>query len=122
MFAFSSLDSTVYIYLSFPGNAERTAPHRLHYTPPCGKMQLAFLGQFAETPRDTIFTTEYSIRTGMESVYTLLDVDRGVPEVWGSQYDVRELLRACYYAIDKKPLTDVTLTLAEKELLKLVHS
>ena len=32
----------------------------------------AFLGQFAETPRDTIFTTEYSMRTGMEAVYTLL--------------------------------------------------
>ena len=30
------------------------------------------------------------MRTGMESVYTLLDIDRGVPEVWGSKYDVRE--------------------------------
>lgn len=73
---------------------------------------------FAETPRDTIFTIEYSMRTGMESVYTLLQVDRGVPEVWGSQYDVRELLRACYYAIDKKPLGDLDLSFAEKELLK----
>ncbi len=35
-------------------------------------MNFAFLGQFAETPRDTIFTTEYSMRTGMEAVYTLL--------------------------------------------------
>lgn len=70
-------------------------------------------------PRDTIFTTEYSIRTGMEAVYTLLDVDRGVPEVWGSKYDVRELLRACYYAIDKKPITDMKLTFMEKEALKL---
>ena len=51
-------------------------------------MNFAFLGQFAETARDTIFTTEYSIRTGMEAVYTLLDIDRGVPEVWGSVYDV----------------------------------
>ena len=25
------------------------------------------------------------MRTGMESVYTLLDIDRGVPEVWGQQ-------------------------------------
>ena len=39
------------------------------------------------TARDTIFTTEYSMRTGMEAVYTLLNVDRGVPEVWGSTYD-----------------------------------
>lgn len=87
---------------------------------PDGAVNFAFLGQFAETPRDTIFTIEYSIRTGMESVYTLLDVDRGVPEVWGSKYDVRELLRACYYAIDKKPITEVKLSLKEKELLKVV--
>lgn len=48
---------------------------------PEGAVNFAFIGQFAETPRDTIFTTEYSMRTGMESVYTLLNVDRGVPEV-----------------------------------------
>ncbi len=86
---------------------------------PKGAVNFAFIGQFAETPRDTIFTTEYSIRTGMEAVYTLLDVDRGVPEVWGSQYDVRELLRACYYAIDKKPITEAKLSLAEREAIKI---
>ena len=87
---------------------------------PDGAVNFAFLGQFAEIPRDTIFTIEYSMRTGMESVYTLLDVDRGVPEVWGSKYDVRELLRACYYAIDKKPITDVKLSLMEKEFVKIL--
>ena len=87
---------------------------------PQGAVNFAFLGQFAETPRDTIFTTEYSIRTGMEAVYTLLDVDRAVPEVWGSKYDVRELLRACYYALDKKPLTDAKLSFFEKEGLSIL--
>ena len=86
---------------------------------PDGAVNFAFIGQFAETPRDTIFTTEYSMRTGMESVYTLLDIDRAVPEVWGSKYDVRELLRACYYAIDKKPLSEAPLSFAEKEILKI---
>lgn len=87
---------------------------------PKGSINFAFIGQFAETPRDTIFTTEYSRRTGREAVYTLLNIDRGVPEVWGSKYDVRELLRACYYAIDKKPLCDIKLSFKEKELLKIV--
>ena len=87
---------------------------------PEGAVNFAFIGQFAETPRDTIFTTEYSMRTGMESVYTLLNVDRGVPEVWGSKYDVRELLRACYYAIDKKPLSEAELNFGERELMKIV--
>ena len=86
---------------------------------PEGAVNFAFIGQFAETPRDTIFTTEYSMRTGMESVYTLMNIDRGVPEVWGSKYDVRELLRACYYAIDKKPITEVKLSLPEREMLKI---
>lgn len=87
---------------------------------PDGAVNFAFIGQFAETPRDTIFTTEYSMRTGMESVYTLLDIDRGVPEVWGSAFDVRELLRAAYYGIDKKPITDIKLTMKEKIALKTV--
>lgn len=87
---------------------------------PEGAVNFAFIGQFAETPRDTIFTTEYSMRTGMESVYTLLNVDRGVPEVWGSQYDIRELLRAAYYAVDKKKLSELPLSFKEKMLLKTV--
>ena len=87
---------------------------------PNNAVNFAFIGQFAETPRDTIFTTEYSIRTGMEAVYTLMNVDRGVPEVWGSKYDVRELLRACYYAVDKKSVDDLPTTFKEEILLKVL--
>ncbi len=72
---------------------------------PDGSVNAAFLGQFAETPRDTIFTTEYSVRTAMEAVYGLCGVDRGVPEVWGSVYDVRELLDSTVKLMDgKSPL------------------
>ena len=88
---------------------------------PKESINFAFIGQFAETPRDTIFTTEYSIRTGMEAVYTLLNIDRAVPEVWGSKYDVRELLRACYYAVDKKSLDELPLTFPEKQAVKLLE-
>lgn len=61
---------------------------------PEGAVNFAFIGQFAETTRDCIFTTEYSVRTGMEAAYRLLGVDRGVPEVFGSTYDIRVLLEA----------------------------
>lgn len=81
---------------------------------PEGALNFAFLGQFAETKRDTIFTTEYSMRTGMEAVYTLLDIDRGVPEVWGSTYDVRDLLNAAVRLRDGSPLTEMKLGLKEK--------
>ncbi len=72
---------------------------------PDGAVNFAFIGQFAEEPRDTIFTTEYSMRTGMEAVYTLCDVDRGVPEVWNSEYDVRDMLNAAVKLRDGQPLT-----------------
>ena len=88
---------------------------------PKDAVNFAFIGQFAETPRDTIFTTEYSIRTGMEAVYTLLKVDRAVPEVWGSKYDVRELLKACFYAVDKKSVDELPLTFAEKQVIKILE-
>jgi oleate hydratase len=62
---------------------------------PAGAVNFAFIGQFAESQeRDCIFTTEYSVRTPMEAVYTLLDVERGVPEVFNSTYDIRMLLGA----------------------------
>ena len=81
---------------------------------PDGAVNFAFIGQFAETERDTIFTTEYSMRTGMEAVYTLLNVDRGVPEVWGSTYDVRDLLNATVKLRDGVPLTQMKLGIKEK--------
>ena len=85
---------------------------------PDGAVNFGFIGQFAETPRDTIFTTEYSMRTGMEAVYTLCDVDRGVPEVWGSVFDVRDLLMASVKLRDGKPITDMKLGLVERFALK----
>ena len=58
------------------------------------------------------------MRTGMEAVYTLLNVDRGVPEVWGSVYDVRDLLNATVKLRDGKKATDMELGLREKLAVK----
>lgn len=77
---------------------------------PKGSVNLAFIGNFAESPsNDTVFTTEYSIRTAMEFVYTLLEVERAVPEVYGSIYDIREPLKAIYYMGDKKTIDEANL-------------
>ena len=85
---------------------------------PDSAVNFAFLGQFAELPRDTIFTTEYSMRTGMEAVYTLLNVDRGVPEVWGSVFDIRALLDATVKLRDGKKATDMKMNLAQELVVK----
>ena len=85
---------------------------------PEGSRNFAFLGQFAETVRDTVFTTEYSVRTAMEAVYTLLDIDRGVPEVFGSCYDVRVLLDSTSKMMDGKKLSDLKLPFATEVVAK----
>lgn len=73
---------------------------------PEGSINFAFIGQFSESKeRDCIFTTEYSVRTPMEAVYTLLDIERAVPEVFNSTYDVRSLLAATSRLRDGKELT-----------------
>lgn len=69
---------------------------------PEGAVNFAFIGQFAETTRDCIFTTEYSVRTGMEAAYQLLGIDRGVPEVFNSTYDVRKLISGTVHLRDGK--------------------
>ena len=91
----------------------RTAGDRPKVVPD-GCVNFAFLGQFADTVRDTVFTTEYSVRTAMESVYTLLNIDRGVPEVFGSCYDIRVLLDSTSKMMDGKKLTDIKLPLKAK--------
>ncbi len=86
---------------------------------PEGVVNAAFIGNFAETPRDTVFTTEYSVRTAMEAVYTLMGVDRGVPEVFASAYDVRTLLNATSTMMDGKQLSDLKLNFAQRTVLKI---
>ncbi|MGM0414192.1 MAG: oleate hydratase [Bacillota bacterium] len=78
------------------------------YVIPDNAVNFAFLGQFAETlddpARDTVFTIEYSGRTAMEAVYVLTGVERGVPEVFPTRYDIRYLLNAVNALLDgEKP-------------------
>lgn len=94
-----------YVTAYFMPRAEGDRPNVV----PAGCVNAAFMGNFAETPRDTVFTTEYSVRTAMEAVYTLLDIDRGVPEVFGSVYDVRVLLDSTAKMMDGKTLNDIKL-------------
>ncbi len=83
------------------------------YVVPNNAVNFAFLGQFAETlddpGRDTVFTIEYSGRTAMEAVYVLTGVERGVPEVFASRYDIRYLLNAVKGLLDgEKPELDLS--------------
>ena len=86
---------------------------------PEGAVNFAFIGQFAETrERDCIFTTEYSVRTSMEAAYSLLNVERGVPEVFNSTYDIRTLLAAFGPLRDGKPIDIPAPAFLRRRLLK----
>ena len=49
---------------------------------PEGSTNLALLGQFVEIPDDVVYTVEYSVRSAQIGVYTLLNVDRGIPAIY----------------------------------------
>lgn len=90
---------------------------------PKNAINFAFIGQFAETnERDCIFTTEYSVRTPMEAVYTLLKVERGVPEVFNSTYDIRTLLAAIGFLRDGEGIEIPGPTFLRKFLLRKIDS
>ncbi|MHC1748250.1 MAG: oleate hydratase [Cellulosilyticaceae bacterium] len=61
---------------------------------PEGCKNLAFLGQFSEIPGDCVFTVEYSIRSAMMATYKLLSLNKEVPEIYPSQYDIRIMMNA----------------------------
>ncbi|WP_296192571.1 oleate hydratase [uncultured Microbacterium sp.] len=89
---------------------------------PAGSVNFAFIGQFSESAeRDCIFTTEYSVRTPMEAVYTLLNIERGVPEVFNSTYDIRKLLAATSRLRDGKEIKIPGGPLARKLLLNKIE-
>ncbi len=85
---------------------------------PDGSANLAFIGNFAETERDTVFTTEYSVRTAMEAVYQLLDIERGVPETFASAYDLRVIANAVYFLSDRKKLTEMDMPFVERMIVE----
>ncbi|MCD0936957.1 oleate hydratase, partial [Staphylococcus aureus] len=91
---------TSYFMTRAIGDRPLVVPHQ--------SQNLSFIGNFAETERDTVFTTEYSVRTAMEAVYQLLNIDRGIPEVINSTFDLRVLMDAVYELNDHQDLREIT--------------
>lgn len=71
---------------------------------PEGSTNLAFLGQFTEIEGDCVFTVEYSVRSAMIAVYTLLELEKNPPEIYPSQYDIRVIANAVKAMYSGRPL------------------
>lgn len=59
---------------------------------PDGCTNMAFMGQYVETPEDCVFTVETSCRTAMQAVYALTGVEKKQVEVAPTFYDMRYVL------------------------------
>jgi oleate hydratase len=66
-----------YITSQFMPRARRDRPLPVPET----SRNLAFVSQFVELPKDTVFTIEYSIRAAQMAVYELMKVERAIPPV-----------------------------------------
>ncbi len=61
---------------------------------PEGATNFAFLGQFAEVPRDCVFTVEYSVRCAQTAVYGLFQTGKEVLPVYDSIHRPEVLITA----------------------------
>ncbi|TDT72379.1 oleate hydratase [Hypnocyclicus thermotrophus] len=71
---------------------------------PTGSKNLAFLGQYTEIKNDCVFTVDYSIRSAIIAVYTLLGLKKNPPEIYSSQYDIRVIANAAKTLYSGRPL------------------
>jgi len=61
---------------------------------PKGAKIFAFLGQFAEVPKDCVFTVEYSVRCAQTAVYGLFETQKEVLPVYDSIHNPEVLIKA----------------------------
>jgi oleate hydratase len=61
---------------------------------PKGASNFAILAQFAEAPKDCVFTVEYSVRTAQMAVYELFDTDKKVHPMYDSAHNPKYLIAA----------------------------
>ena len=61
---------------------------------PKAARNFAFLGQFAQTPKDCVFTVEYSVRTAQMAVYGLFNTEKEVHPMYESTHNPKYLLDA----------------------------
>ena len=98
---------------------------------PEGCTNLAFIGQYVETPSDAVFTVETSCRTGMYAAYALTGVEKKTLEVAPTFYDMRYIIaqlkkiqniQGDIKASDLPKINPFKLHEMQEELLKLLNN
>ena len=68
-------------------------------------MNLAFIGQYVETPADVSFTVESSVRTAMIAVWSLTGLQKPQVPMYEPIYDVRVIAKSLEMAAGSDVLT-----------------
>lgn len=109
-------------------------PRKITDRPLCvpeGCTNLGFIGQFVEVQDDAVFTVETSVRTAMEAVYRLTNLDKDILEVYPSRYDIRYLvesmkrtagIKGAFTEADLPKINPLKLKEVKKKILNYVNS
>lgn len=98
---------------------------------PHGCTNLAFIGQYVETPSDAVFTVETSCRTGMYAAYALSGVEKKPVEVAPTFYDLRYIKGQLLKIMNKKgdittkdlpKINPLKMKQTEKEIVTLINN
>ena len=72
---------------------------------PDGCVNLAFIGQYVETPADVSFTVESSVRTAMMAVWGLTGLQKPQVPMYEPIYDVRVIAKSLEMAVGSDTLS-----------------
>jgi oleate hydratase len=72
---------------------------------PDGCVNLAFIGQYVETPADVSFTVESSVRTAMMAVWGLTGLQKPQVPMYEPIYDVRVIAKSLQMAVGSDTLS-----------------
>lgn len=98
---------------------------------PEGCTNLGFLGQFVEVQDDAVFTVETSVRTAMEAVYKLTNLDKDILEVYPTRYDIRSIIegikdnagiKGAFTEADLPKINSLKLNEVKKQILDFLNS
>jgi oleate hydratase len=72
---------------------------------PDGCVNLAFIGQYVETPGDVSFTVESSVRTAMMAVWGLTGLEKPQVPMYEPIYDMRVVAKSLEMAVGSDTLS-----------------
>jgi oleate hydratase len=122
-----TLKQTYVSVAAMPYITSQFMPRRVADRPqviPEGCVNLAFIGQYVETPADVSFTVESSVRTAMMAVWGLTGLQKPQVPMYEPIFDVRVIVKSLEMAVGSDTLSlealDKVKSVTDKSTAKLL--